>query len=411
HHEVSSQLASCTQLRSPKRQLSGTLSHPLFTPFLFFVSAFLRVAAAIFYSRRSPAELANMVSFWPWKGDSSTTASFEKTLSTLSVKIADTQSRLGRTRTSARRVKVLWTLYLSFAYTVYAIVLLLVVGYNNLGAAEWTGMAGGPVLIYVTRTLITAYFTFRIESLAARLKEQQDERAKTIQKLKDATKYDSTMELIEKYGGADGKPKDDKDGAGGGEGATTQGSGAKGAPARTTMPPPPTANIQRRDATPGTPSTPQPPPANPLDPTAEFAPNAFSHPPPPPTASCIAQPAVAAPVSRWYDRIFDVLLGEDETAPKNRIALVCRACRLVNGQAPPGTRSLAELGVWRCMACGATNGEDEGKRIVREVLAAADDDDAKEDEEGAAHGEADAAEGVPDGPAAGLRARRGKESK
>lgn len=62
------------------------------------------------------------------------------------MKIADTQSRLERMRTSGRRVKVLWTLYLSFAYTVYAIVLLLVVGYNHLGAAEWTGLAGGPVL-------------------------------------------------------------------------------------------------------------------------------------------------------------------------------------------------------------------------------------------------------------------------
>ena len=78
--------------------------------------------------------------------DSSSTASFEKTLSTLSVKIADSQSRLDRLRASSRRVKVLWTLYLAFAYTVYAIVLLLVVGYANLGALEWTALAGGPVV-------------------------------------------------------------------------------------------------------------------------------------------------------------------------------------------------------------------------------------------------------------------------
>lgn len=65
----------------------------------------------------------------------------------------------------------------------------------------------------------------------------------------------------------------------------------------------------------------------------------------------------------------DLLLGEDETAPKNRIVLVCKHCRLVNGQAPPGTTSLSELGLWKCMACGAMNGElDEGKRLVKEVL-------------------------------------------
>ncbi|POR35994.1 Uncharacterized protein TPAR_03833 [Tolypocladium paradoxum] len=390
------------------------------SPLCFYFSA-LRPSS---FTWRSSSEPAKMVSFWPWKGDSSSTASFEKTLSTLSAKIADTQSRLERMRASARRVKVLWTLYLAFAYTVYAIVLLLVVGYNNLGAAEWTGMAGGPVLIYVTRRLVTAYFNFRVGSLAARLKEQQEERAKTIQKLKDATKYDSTMELIEKYGGAEGKPKNKQDGQGDGQGKKpTQGGSAKGTPARTTMPPPPTANIQRLDGPPGTPSTPQPqqssplppPPTNPLDPSAEFAPNAFSN-PPLSSAPYTTQPSTAAPESHWYDRIFDVLLGEDETAPKNRIALICRACRLVNGRAPPGTRSLAELGVWRCMACGAANGEaeDEGKRIVREVLAAADDD-AKQDEGIEApedDGEGgDAAEGVLDGPAAGLRARRGKGNK
>jgi hypothetical protein len=73
--------------------------------------------------------------------------------------------------------------------------------------------------------------------------------------------------------------------------------------------------------------------------------------------------------SHWYDRILDTLLGEDETAAKNRIVLMCSNCRLVNGQAPPGTKSLSELGMWKCMACGASNGElDEGKRLVQEAL-------------------------------------------
>ncbi|KAJ3500781.1 hypothetical protein NM208_g17071 [Fusarium decemcellulare] len=80
------------------------------------------------------------------QGDSSSTADFEKTLSTLSTKITDTQASLDKLRSSSRRAQVLWTLYLSFAYLVYAIVLLLVVGYKNLGAYEWTGLSGGPVL-------------------------------------------------------------------------------------------------------------------------------------------------------------------------------------------------------------------------------------------------------------------------
>lgn len=62
------------------------------------------------------------------------------------------------------------------------------------------------------------------------------------------------------------------------------------------------------------------------------------------------------------------MLGDDETAPKNRIVLICARCRLVNGQAPPGTKALSELGQWKCMGCGVLNGEmDEGKKIMREV--------------------------------------------
>lgn len=62
------------------------------------------------------------------------------------MKITDTQTSLDKVRANSRRARVLWTLYLSFAYLVYAIVLILVVGYKNLGTYEWTGLAGGPVV-------------------------------------------------------------------------------------------------------------------------------------------------------------------------------------------------------------------------------------------------------------------------
>ena len=64
----------------------------------------------------------------------------------------------------------------------------------------------------------------------------------------------------------------------------------------------------------------------------------------------------------------DVLLGEDETNPKNRLALICQKCRLVNGQAPPGVKQLEDVGKWRCSGCGAMNGEEsEAKRIVKQI--------------------------------------------
>ncbi|KAK4443699.1 hypothetical protein QBC34DRAFT_452376 [Podospora aff. communis PSN243] len=326
-----------------------------------------------------------MVSFWPWRKEDSSPASFERTLSTLTAKITTTQTQLDKVRTSSRRFKVLTTLYLGFAYLVYAIVLILVVGWKHMGALEWTGLAGGPVVIYAVRTASTAVFDYRINKLGARLKVLQAERNKTIQKLKDATKYDSTLELLEKYGGSDNKSKkgkkaEDDDGTDGEKmAAPVKGTGTLG---RTSMPPPPTANIQRPAiSAPGTPQprpqpafgTPvQPSPRPDMDASAEFAPNAFDGRAPPspsqyPPAAMAVAPAPAE--SHWYDRILDTLLGEDETAAKNRIVLICTKCRLVNGQAPPGTKSMAELGMWKCMACGATNGEmDEGNIILRQAL-------------------------------------------
>ena len=324
-------------------------------------------------------------------------ASFEKTLSALTAKITATQTTLDATRSNARRYKVLCTLSLLFAYIVYSIVGLLVIGYQRMSAALWSGMAAGPVAIYLVHRVLSLFYDYRIDKLNARLKYQQTERAKTIQKLKDATRYDSTQELLEKYGGGEGKRRGGKKKTAGEEeeGQENKPKGGDKIPGRTHMLPPPTANIQRphTSAGPGSP-VPQPSPFNRRDSpfnspradvnqsdddiTESFAPNAFdaSGPPPPQTPALTQHQQRHPPVmgaapseSHWYDRIFDALLGEDETAAKNRIVLICSRCRLVNGQAPPGTKSLAEVGQWKCMACGAMNGEvDEGIKIMREVL-------------------------------------------
>ena len=64
----------------------------------------------------------------------------------------------------------------------------------------------------------------------------------------------------------------------------------------------------------------------------------------------------------------DALLGEDEMSPKNRIALICSRCRLVNGQAPPGAKRLEDVGKWRCGGCGTMNGEEsEAKKLVASI--------------------------------------------
>lgn len=301
-----------------------------------------------------------------------------------------------------------------------------------MGPYEWSGMAGGPVLIYLVRTISSAVYDLRIEGLTTKLKELQSQRAKTIQKLKDATKYDSTLELLEKYGGGEGKSKLKRKNTGEGENDESkrmqtrqqQQGPNSGAPNRIHMPVPATANIQRGNVVPplnsatppqlgagpyNAPPRRMPSPGAGMDTSAEFAPNAYdaARPQPPPMPSGQYE---LSPRNRWYDRIMDLLLGEDETAAKNRIVLVCKHCRLVNGQAPPGTNSLSELGMWKCMGCGAMNGEEnEGKRIVKEVLGqTTESTDGMDDGEESDLVEVESDEGSEDEEVSGARKRRGK---
>ncbi|RFU28582.1 hypothetical protein B7463_g7755, partial [Scytalidium lignicola] len=320
-----------------------------------------------------------MVSLWPWKGKDNSPESFEKALSSLAAKISASQQHLDYLRQHGRRNVALWTLYTSFAYLFCFIVLFLVVGWQNLTALEYTALAGSPVLIYLIRGAIASYYNFRIDGVTQRLEEQQTERTKTIERLKAATKYNSTRDLLEKYGGVATSPK-----------KRIQHESSKKSnqtpkqqqPQRTRTSPPATANIPRNNLTPNQPSTPRlGPPIN-LPPIStstrkappnlhleleqtQFAPNAF---PSFPSPQHYAQSPDANTGGNWYDRVLDVLLGEDETLPKSRIVLICQHCRLVNGQAPPGTNNLADLGKWRCFGCGGWNGEeDEGLKAVQEM--------------------------------------------
>lgn len=221
-------------------------------------------------------------------------------------------------------------------------------------------------------------FDYRINRSQNYLDSLNKQRDETIEKLKVATKYNSTQQLLEKYGGESPKPKSTNKNAGTKKKDNNQQQKQRAqdnVPERTGIPPPPTANIRRypqNEAAPSPYNQPRPSPRNekPLPPPPStvatytdqpgFAPNAF-----PPSA----QPQYASGgTPKWYDRLMDVLLGEDETSPKNRLVLICQNCRLVNGQAPPGIKSLGELGRWRCGNCGAWNGEEtEARKVIADI--------------------------------------------
>ncbi|TKA31954.1 hypothetical protein B0A50_01199 [Salinomyces thailandicus] len=322
-----------------------------------------------------------MVSFWPFKGNDTSAASFEKILSQLSTKINKASAQNDSFRQRQRRYKVLWTLYSTFAYILVAAILTLVTGYQRWSALEYSALAGSPVLIYGVRTTLDAYYNYRLANSQAHLDDLSQQREKTIRKLKEATKYDSTQQLLDKYGGTPRKrgssPQPPKKGKADRPPQSRQSMPAPGQ--RTGVAPPPTANIQR----PQTAGGPGPPPGlrvmpGPLpeagamrQPQAasneEFAPNAFSIPPQRPPA-IRQQSTQYAEGPKWYDRILDVILGEDETQAKNRIALICDNCRLVNGQAPPGARTAEDIGKWRCSACNTMNGsESEAGKILKQM--------------------------------------------
>ena len=219
--------------------------------------------------------------------------------------------------------------------------------------------------VFFIRLGLTTYYDYRTSSIQSHLDELQKQRDSTIEKLKTATKYNDTQDLLTKYGGT---PTPKARPAGPSERKTTPKQANAPKDRRTTIVPPPTANIPGRNGHARLTDAPQPsnsarsfmgqdtsfsatgatPPTqrsiSSQGVSAEFAPNAFS-----------AAPRYAQinEGSRWYDRIMDVLLGEDETLPRARLALICSTCRLVNGQAPPGVKRLEDVGRWRCGGCGA----------------------------------------------------------
>ncbi|RMZ81726.1 hypothetical protein DV738_g2103, partial [Chaetothyriales sp. CBS 135597] len=316
---------------------------------------------------------------WLWRGDVNSPASFEKALSKLAQQISAASLALDISRSRARRSKALWTLYTTLSYLIFLLIAVLVLGPNHWSVPHYAGVVGAPVLIFAVRQLITLFFDWRIARQQSYLEQLQKQREEKIADLKKATKYDSTQELLQKYGASPPPPKQQSSPGQQQQGAKRKAVEPQEQVQRTGILPPPTANIRGRPG--GQLATPQRSVAAPVSPESGvpfgtpqaysrspvpfspdapgFAPDGFNIPPP------TAPPAYSQP-AQWYDRILDVLLGEDETAAKNRFALICSNCRLVNGQAPPGAKTLEEVGRWRCSSCGTMNGEERRTTTARE---------------------------------------------
>ncbi|KAF8250807.1 hypothetical protein K440DRAFT_659067 [Wilcoxina mikolae CBS 423.85] len=329
-----------------------------------------------------------MVRFWPFGGDDNSPGSFERILVKLASQIQTTSSKLAALRQRSRRYKALFTIYSVIGYILFCIIIVLVVGRQNIGLQESGGLIGGPVGIYLVRKLLDFYYGRRIASTESKLEELQMEQRTTIEKLKAATKYSTTQSLIEKYGdtttGVAVTPKQEN------KKVLSTGPVSKGPlpqphqPSQQQQIPPLPPMLtpdqirvqqqllaQQKAGIPPQYGQGQPGNAQPRPPTG---PQTHQPNPPqilhmqgqtqPPSQQHLQPEEATAP--KWYDRILDVVLGEDEMSAKNRLALICKNCKMVNGLAPPGTRSLDDMDQWGCARCGTMNGGRKNPVLVPE---------------------------------------------
>lgn len=241
--------------------------------------------------------------------------------------------------------------------------------------------------VYVVRQIIKRYYEWRVNNIETSLESLREQQTETIEKLKAATKYDSTQALLDKYTktatttGAQAQAhqnniqgnKELTPSGPGSQPVTPAGSLRKRKPTSSTRPP--VANIL-----PGQPLQTPPPPGperelGPQDHIEGLPPGIPPHmlhgmPPPgmgmPPMGQFAPPPPEEPRQPQWYDRFLDVLLGEDETSAKNRFALICSNCRQVNGLAPPGTTNVEDVR-YICGRCGAENGKPEVKDLLGRI--------------------------------------------
>ncbi|KKA22307.1 hypothetical protein T310_3637 [Rasamsonia emersonii CBS 393.64] len=324
-----------------------------------------------------------MVSLWPWKGEDNSPASFEKALSSLSTKITQTTNRLDSHRQQARRFKALWTLYTTFAYLLYSIILALVLGWQNWGIVEYAAVLGGPVVIYAVRAVASKFFEYRISKTQNQLDELHKQRDETIEKLKIATKYNSTQQLLEKYGGESQKTTPSKSGGDSKGKETESKAGTPQMAGRTGIAPPPTANIRR----PPNESTPvhSPPAAKPSRSLTAISSKTDSRDLRRPLMN-LALHRMLSPQLRSITRVPAGMTG-------SWMSCLART-RRSRGTAPPGMKSLEELGRWRCGGCGAWNGvESETNKVLADIKSQSQSADgtwesvSKKDEDVSSNGE------------------------
>ncbi len=227
-------------------------------------------------------------------------SSYEEVLSNISSKITKNKKIILVSKFRQRRVKRIFTIYAVLAYIGHLLVTLLRKRLRNVTPYDSIIILGSPVLIFLLRQIIRFYYQKSIERAEERLGSLRLKQEEKIEELKKKTNFYSTQTLLRRYG-------DDE-------------------------------SLDIANAFEGSSQV-----------SDEYLAQKFN------LINEYDQISGRNNVA-WYDKIMEYVLGEDESSPRNRYALICTSCYNHNGLAPPGSKQPSKI-FYICPNCGAQNGE------------------------------------------------------
>ncbi|CUM46958.1 uncharacterized protein AC631_02926 [Debaryomyces fabryi] len=265
---------------------------------------------------------------------------FEKELTQLTKQISSTQQQIYSLKGKSKR----WVFFLSKIFiAAYALIVVYIyqkvprlpIAKNktvnfirNQSNEQRMVLVGFPLVGYLIVYLINSMFKISVRRREKSLQTLKKKHSLKIEELKKITNFNTTNELLNKYGGQDERKKAKDD------------TGDKPTKKQT--------NVARQINTPTTQQQQQ------QQQIIKRLQNLQANPP------------VQAPRT-FQDRILDFIVGSDNNeATENRYALICKQCLTHNGLAPPGSTNPFKVS-YICPNCGFLNGETDTERTATPI--------------------------------------------
>ena len=253
-----------------------------------------------------------------WFKKESDVKTLEKELAVIATKINKHEAHVSSLRSTARRLKGVVTLYGLMLYAIYFAIWIMFYMKSRHDKRAWILHALPiffvPLAIYVVRVGLSSFYTRRISNEEGNLETLKSTQKEKIEEFKNKTDFYTTKSLIDRYSGesttssAPTTPTATRKNQA--AHLTSSASSVRQSPRLQTQSQltPQKVSPQSLKGTIPTPHTLSGLVQNDEPPSAEFAPN--------------AEASIHVPsVTHWYDRILDVIIGEDEANEHSRYQL------------------------------------------------------------------------------------------